>query len=61
MRIKEHKANIKKLKDSLTVLSQHQIECGHEINWDNMQMLDIQPFKKKMSEMIFIIKNKLMV
>ncbi|KYQ53751.1 hypothetical protein ALC60_07318, partial [Trachymyrmex zeteki] len=34
-RIKEHKANIKNSKDSLTVLSQHQIDCGHN---DDIQL-----------------------
>ncbi|KYQ57975.1 hypothetical protein ALC60_03025, partial [Trachymyrmex zeteki] len=58
-RIKEHKANIKKSKDSLTVLSQHQIDCGHKINWDDIQILDIEPFfqKRITSEMIFIKKQ----
>ncbi|KYQ46730.1 hypothetical protein ALC60_14251 [Trachymyrmex zeteki] len=58
-RIKEHKVNINKSKDSLTVLSQHQIDCGHKINWDDIQVLDIEPFfqKRIMSEMIFIKKQ----
>jgi len=43
MRIKEHKANIKKLKESLIVLLQHLIECGRKINWD-CRVLDIEPF-----------------
>ena len=57
-RIKEHKANIKKSKDSFTILSQHQIE-GRSQNLDNVQVLDIEPrFQKKiMSEMILIKKQ----
>ena len=58
--IKEHKANIKKSKDSLNVLSQYQIECGHKINWGNIQVLGIEYsfFQKQItSEMIFIKKQ----
>ncbi|KYQ52671.1 hypothetical protein ALC60_08203 [Trachymyrmex zeteki] len=58
-RIKEHKSNIKKSKDTLTVISQHQINNEHKINWDNIQILDIEPYfqKRLTSEMIYIKKQ----
>ncbi|KYN30216.1 hypothetical protein ALC57_00353 [Trachymyrmex cornetzi] len=58
-RIKEHMANIRKLKDSRTVISEHQLEYGHKFNWENIQILDTEPFfhKRLTSEMIFIKKQ----
>ncbi|KYQ56930.1 hypothetical protein ALC60_04134 [Trachymyrmex zeteki] len=58
-RIKEHKSNIKKSKDALTVISQHQINNEHKINWDNIQIFDIEPYfqKRLTSEMIYIKKQ----
>ncbi|KYQ60037.1 hypothetical protein ALC60_00918 [Trachymyrmex zeteki] len=57
-RIKEHKSNIKRSNDALTILSQHQIDKNHKINWENIKILDIEPyFQKRMtSEMIHIKK-----
>ena len=54
-RIKEYKANIKRSKNSRTVMSEHQLEHGHE----NISVLDSEPcFQKKlMFEIIFIKKQ----
>ena len=42
----------------LTVVSEHQ-EYGHELDWENISLLDSEPcFRKRlMSEMIFIKKQ----
>ena len=57
-RIKVHKANIKKSKSSRTVV-RHQLEYGHELDWENISLLDSEPcFQKRfISEMIFIKKQ----
>jgi len=39
-RIKEHKANIKRSKNSRTVISEHQLEYGHALDWENISLLD---------------------
>jgi len=58
-RIKEYKANIKKSKGLRTVVSEHQLENGHELDWKNISLLDLEScFQKRlMSEMIFIKKQ----
>ena len=54
-----HKANIKKSKSSRIVVSEHQLEYGHELDWENISLLDSEPcFQKRLiSEMIFIKKQ----
>ncbi|KYN43690.1 hypothetical protein ALC56_01952 [Trachymyrmex septentrionalis] len=57
-RIRKYKANIKS-KSSRTVVLKHQLEYGHELDWENILVLDSEPcFRKRlMSEMIFIKKQ----
>ncbi|KYM96993.1 hypothetical protein ALC62_12327, partial [Cyphomyrmex costatus] len=57
-RIKEHKADLKKLQNK-SVVSKHQIEYNHTMDWDNVHILDNEPsyIKRSISEMIFIKKQ----
>jgi len=54
-RIKEHKANINRPSEPLSVVSGHRLE-GHEFDWDNILILDEEPSYKKrlISEMLHI-------
>ncbi|KYN08288.1 hypothetical protein ALC62_00718, partial [Cyphomyrmex costatus] len=57
-RIKGHRADIKKLHNK-SVVSKHQMECNHTMDWDNVHILDNEPsyMKRSISEMIFIKKQ----
>jgi len=37
---KDKHKNIKKSKDLRTIVSEHQLEHGHELDWDNISVLD---------------------
>jgi len=41
-RVKEHKSNINRPFESLSVVSQHRLE-GHEFKWDEVKILDEDP------------------
>ncbi|KYN28332.1 hypothetical protein ALC57_02245 [Trachymyrmex cornetzi] len=58
-RIKEHKADIKK-SNGISVVSQHRIDCNHDMDWQNIKILDSEPFfyKRAISEMIHIKKQE---
>jgi hypothetical protein len=59
-RIKEHKANIKQHQSKLTVISQHILNSGHQMDWENVQILDHESnySKRIISETIFIKLQK---
>ena len=47
----------------MSVVSRHQVNEMHELDWDNIRILDTEQslFKRRISEMIYIkvyIKNK---
>ncbi|KYN30037.1 hypothetical protein ALC57_00480, partial [Trachymyrmex cornetzi] len=58
-RISEHKANALKSSNLHTVVAEHQVQFDHNFDWDNVKVLDIEPFfhKRLTSEMIFIKKQ----
>ncbi|KYN26854.1 hypothetical protein ALC57_03769 [Trachymyrmex cornetzi] len=55
-RIKEYKVDIKKTKDTRSVVSDHQVKLGHNLDWENIQILNAELFfhKRLTSEMICI-------
>ncbi|KYN50572.1 hypothetical protein ALC57_07139, partial [Trachymyrmex cornetzi] len=58
-RIKEHKADIKK-SNNHSVVSLHQLQYGHQIDWENINILDSERlfYKRSISEMIHIKKQE---
>jgi len=55
-RIKEHFSDINKKSGSPSVISHHRIHMNHEINWNQVKIIDNEPsFNKRIvSEMIYI-------
>ena len=55
-RIKERKADIRKSISEMSVVSRHQLNEMHELDWDNIRILDIEQslMKRRISEMIHI-------
>ena len=55
-RIKEHKADIRRSTSEMSVVSRHQLNEMHELDWDNIRILDTEQslFKRRISEMIYI-------
>ena len=55
-RIKEYKADIRKSTDATSVVSRHQFDNKHKLDWENISILDIEQFlyKRRISEMIHI-------
>ena len=55
-RIKEHKADIRKPSSEISVVSRHRMNEMHELDWDNIRILDIEQSlaKRRISEMIHI-------
>jgi len=39
---KEHKTNIRRFIDAMSVISRHQFDNGHELDWENISILDIE-------------------
>ena len=54
-RIKEHKADIRKSTSEMSI-SRHQLNEMHELDWDNIRILDTEQslMKRRISEMIHI-------
>ena len=59
-RIKEHKADIRSSTSEMSVVSRHQLNEMHELDWDNIRILDTEQslLKRRISEMIHI-KNQI--
>ena len=55
-RIKEHKADIRKPISEISVVSRHRLNEMHELDWDNIKILDTEQslMKRRISEMIHI-------
>ena len=55
-RIKEHKADIRKSTSEMSVVSRHQLNEMHELDWNNIRILDTEQslMKRRISEMIYI-------
>ncbi|KYN22605.1 hypothetical protein ALC57_04988, partial [Trachymyrmex cornetzi] len=58
-RIKEHRADINRANNP-SVVSQHRIKYNHDMDWDGVEILDLEPFfyKRSISEMVHIKKQK---
>ena len=59
-RIKEHKADIKKEQENMSVVSTHRISNNHDFQWENVEILDIEQnyHRRLISEMIHIKGQK---
>ena len=59
-RIKEHKADIRKPTSEISVVSRHQLNEMHELDWDNIRILDTEQslMKRRIFEMIHIKGQK---
>ncbi|KYN12115.1 hypothetical protein ALC57_15729, partial [Trachymyrmex cornetzi] len=59
-RLKEHKSSTSNSNTVHNVVAQHQIKYEHKFNWDNIEILDTEPFfqKRFTSEMIYIKKQR---
>jgi len=57
-RVHEHVIDINKTNESLSVISNHRLEKDHEMNWNDVKIVDKEPSysKRLISEMIHIQK-----
>jgi len=55
-RLKEHMSDIKKKNSMLSVVSNHRLDCNHEMNWSGVTILDKESsyVKRIVSEMVHI-------
>lgn len=55
-RISEHRNDIRRNDDNISVITDHRINFKHDFDWDNVQILDNERFlaKRLISEMIYI-------
>ena len=52
---KEHNADIRRSTSEMSVVSRHQLNEMHELDWDNIRILNTeQSMKRRISEMIYI-------
>jgi len=59
-RVNEHKSHIRRNSTQLSVIIDHRQKFGHEFDWDNVKILDVESNynKRFISEMIYIKKQK---
>lgn len=59
-RINEHRRDIKKQSDFISVVSKHRISLSHEFNWDSPDILhrESNTRKREIAEMFFIRRHK---
>ncbi|KYN49992.1 hypothetical protein ALC62_00019, partial [Cyphomyrmex costatus] len=59
-RISEHKKHINKVSSSHSVITEHRLEFGHDFDWNNCEVLDVERFynKRLVAEMIHINRQK---
>jgi hypothetical protein len=55
-RISEHRNHIRRNASTRSVITDHRIDCGHEFNWDDIEVLDHERFyyKRLVSETLYI-------
>jgi len=55
-RINEHRCHIKRNTNTQSVITNHRLNFDHDFNWDDVKILDLEPFlhKRLISEMLFI-------
>ena len=58
-RVNEHRADVRKRSGALSVISNHRINCNHDLKWDEVEILDREPSysKRLTSEMLHIKKQ----
>ena len=58
-RIKEHKADVRKPSSEISVVSRHRLSGMHDLDWENIEILDTEQslIKRRISEMIYIKKQ----
>lgn len=56
IRVKEHQNNIRQSRDKYNVISEHRTNTGHDMKWDNYQILDRDAhwYRRNISEMLHI-------
>jgi len=56
IRINEHISDVRKKNGSPSVISEHRINHNHNLEWDNVRIIDNEPSYRKrlISEMIYI-------
>ncbi|XP_018361384.1 PREDICTED: uncharacterized protein LOC108760084 [Trachymyrmex cornetzi] len=59
-RISEHRNHIRHNASTLSVITEHRLQYGHEFQWDNIEILDEEPCYRKrlVSEMLNIKRQK---
>ncbi|XP_018366339.1 PREDICTED: uncharacterized protein LOC108763331 [Trachymyrmex cornetzi] len=59
-RISEHKKHINSTTSSKSVITDHRLQCEHDFDWENIEVLDTEGFynKRLVSEMIHIKRQK---
>ncbi|KYN22044.1 hypothetical protein ALC57_05566 [Trachymyrmex cornetzi] len=58
-RVREHRSNINKKTGSPSVISNHRITHGHDFDWSNVKILDIEPsYNKRMTSEMLHIKRQ---
>ncbi|EZA55655.1 hypothetical protein X777_04297, partial [Ooceraea biroi] len=62
-RIKEHISDVRKCESNWSMVSKHRVNCGHEFNWSNVDVLhqETQLRKRLIAEMVFIKRHKLSI
>jgi len=56
----EHRSHIRRNTNTQSVITNHRVGFDHFFNWDEVQILDREPFlnKRLISEMLFIKRQK---
>jgi hypothetical protein len=59
-RVKEHKSHIIRNNPNRSVITEHRLNYGHDFDWENVKILDHEPFyhKRLVSEMLYIKRQK---
>ncbi|KYN19120.1 hypothetical protein ALC57_08544 [Trachymyrmex cornetzi] len=59
-RISEHRKHINSTTSSKSVITDHRLQCEHDFDWENVEVLDTEGFynKRLVSEMIHIKRQK---
>jgi len=58
-RINEHKNQINRKTNNLTVITEHKLNNGHEFKWDDIRIIDREKYldKRSISKMLHIKHN----
>lgn len=59
-RIQEHKTNIKRQPEQLSIVSTHRLDLDHDFNWNDVSILDEETYyyKRIISECLHIQSNR---